>query len=93
MIHRIAYRDWKFVEYYLSEVINYCSQSEMINQHFADEVSVSRIQKYNEFHKINQENSCGNSFVQNLSLAIKHENFWCAIIQDFFHFDFGETKN
>lgn len=27
MIHRIAYRDWKFVEYYLSEVINYCRLS------------------------------------------------------------------
>ena len=35
MIHRIAYRDWKFVEYYLSEVINYCKLSEMVDDKYA----------------------------------------------------------
>jgi len=31
ILHRIAYREWNFVDYYLSEVINYCLQSEMID--------------------------------------------------------------
>jgi hypothetical protein len=35
MIHRIAYRDWKFVGYYLSEVINYCKLSEMVDDKYA----------------------------------------------------------
>lgn len=56
-------------------------------------MKIPRITKYERINSISNENTCGTSFSQNLSLAIKHENYWCAVIIDFFHFDFCETKD
>lgn len=47
MIHRIAFREWKFVEYYLSEVLNYCKLSEMLDDHSANKLKISRIEQFN----------------------------------------------
>jgi hypothetical protein len=47
MIHRIAFREWKFVEYYLSEVLNYCKLSEMLDDHSANQLKISRIEQFN----------------------------------------------
>lgn len=46
VIHRIVLNEWRYVEYYVQETLNYCKRSRILTEAEIKELRVTRVEKF-----------------------------------------------
>lgn len=46
MIHRIVLNEWRYVEYYVQETLNYCKNAKILTPEEIKQLKVTRVQKH-----------------------------------------------
>ena len=46
IIHRIVLNEWRYVEYYVQETLNYCRKSRILSEEEIRKLKVTRVQRY-----------------------------------------------
>ena len=94
LIHRIVLNEWRYVEYYVQEALNYCKKSRILTEAEIKELRLTRVER---FQKADPQSSrspylASNSYSQNLTEAILSEQKSFVWLMKLFHRDYLDIQ-
>ena len=91
IIHRIVLNEWRYVEYYVQETLNYCKNAKILTADEIKALKTTRVEKYYKRCEVEEQEGghfpSTNSYSQNLTQAILKEQKSFVWLMKLFHRD------